>query len=171
MTGAERVAWALAERLDGLDPAAMGAHPAFIQAIAAALGVGDEASVVDQVVAQGGLAGARNPHAVVVGRLRSLPGLARTHSAVEVEIAAERALDAPEARRLRAAADQGALLGLQVRRGALTREEALGQIDWDCRSSAELLGVALAGFEGGAEPPAPDVELHLDSAERAGGLR
>ncbi|MDA8310265.1 MAG: hypothetical protein M0Z46_06570 [Actinomycetota bacterium] len=171
MTGAERVAFALAERFPELDAAAMSEHPAFGQTLAAALAVTDERAIVEQVIAQGGLAGARNPQSVVVGRLRRLPGLARTRSAVDVEIAAERALDAPEARMLRDAANRGALLGLQVRRGALSREDALVQLDWDFRGSAEQLGAALAAFDGGTQAPAPAFDLHLDAVESSGGLR
>lgn len=172
MTPAVRIAFALAEHWPELDAAAMARHAAFIRAVTGALTIADEWAVVDQIVAQGDLAGARNPHAVIVGRLRQLPGHAATRSAVDVERAAERALDGPEARRLRAAANRGALLRVQVERGALTREDALVQIDWEHRSSAELLEAALAAFDGdSAVVTEPGFDIRLDGAERAGGLR
>jgi hypothetical protein len=85
---AERIAWAVADQLDGLDAAAMGRHPAFQRAVEDALRVVDERGIVEAIVAQGPLAGARNPHAVVVARLRQLPALAAERARV-VDVRAE----------------------------------------------------------------------------------
>ena len=148
MTRAERIAWAIADRLPGLDPAAMAAHPAFREAVAAALTVADEPAVVERVAAMGGLAGARNPHAVVVARLRQIPRHATTRAEIEVERGAERAADTPATRALKAAAERGAVFRIHVERGVMSREEALRELDWQCRADPDSLGVALQAFEG-----------------------
>lgn len=159
MTRAERLAWAIADRLPGLDPAAMAEHRAFREAVVAALAVADEQAVVEQVAAMGDLDGARNPHAVVVARLRQIPRHAAARSEVEVARAAERAADAPATRALREAAERGAVLRAHVRRGVMTRAEALAQIDWEFRSSAERTEAALAAFED------CDAPLTVDAAD------
>ena len=146
MTPAERVAWALAEQLDGLDGAAMSVHPAFVRAVDQALAVVGEAAVVDGVVRQGGLAGARNPHAVVVARLRKLPSLAGERQRMADARAIRRGLDAPELRAAQAAAERGIVLGAHVERALLSRQEALATIDTEFRGG--LLAVALDAFEG-----------------------
>lgn len=154
MTAAQRIAYALAEQLAGvLDAPAMAAHRAFRDAVDAALAVLDEGAVVERVLAQGGLGGARNPHAVVVARLRSIPAHVQDRCEAAVEREAAAAIDGPRSRALRAAAERGGALRAHVRRGAMTLEEALGQLDWECRRDVDALGVALAAFEGG--PPLP----------------
>ena len=119
MTAAEAIARALAERFPELDAAAMARHPAFAKAVTAALAVADERSVVEQVVALGGLAGARNPHAVVVSRLREVPALDADRRRMADEDA--------EARRWAAvdrAARRGETLRALVERGDIFGDEA-----------------------------------------------
>jgi hypothetical protein len=168
VTVAERVAWSLAEHFPALNAAAMSAHPAFRQAVDGALAGASEAAVVEQVVAQGGLAGARNPHAVLVARLRQLPTHAQDRREVEVERQASAALDGPRARALRAAADRGAVLRAQVERGAMSRQEALDALEWECKD-AEVLAVGLAGFAGG--PPSSPADAHRTDVAPAGVVR
>ena len=157
MTPGSSLAHRLAEHFPSLDAAAMGRHPAFREATAAALGVADERAVVEAVVRQGGLAGARNPHAVIVSRLRQVPSLAERRRGAAVERAAERALDSPTARALRVATDRGALLRVQVGRGVMTRAEALDQLAGEFRNGADLLAIAVAAFE---RPGAPETSAH-----------
>lgn len=155
MTSARSLAWRIADALPGLDAAAMGAHVAFRRAAAAALAVMDEGAIVAEVAGMGGLAGARNPHAVVVCRLRAIPTHVQDRCEVDLERQATTALDSPRARALRAAATRGAVLRAHVARRAMTREEVLVALAGELRD-AELLDVALAAFEGGsAAVPSP----------------
>ena len=73
MKPVERIAVALAERFPNINPALLSSAPAFAQALDQALAVADEAAVIEQIVALGGLAGARNPYGVIVARVRRLP--------------------------------------------------------------------------------------------------
>ena len=119
MTRAERVARALAERFPELDASAMARHPAFANAVSAALTVADEWAIVEQIAAMGGLAGARNPHAVVVARLRELPTIAADRGRFAAEDAEERRW---------AAVDRAAKRGESLRRlvdaGTIFADEA-----------------------------------------------
>lgn len=145
MTRAERLAYALAARLDGLDAAAMAAHPAFRKAVAAALAVADELAVVEQVAALGGLAGARNPHAVVVSRLRELPQLAEDRRRMADEQA--------EARRWAAvdrAARRGETLRALVQRGDLFADEAERLVASEF-ADGDLRGIAETALAGGTQ--------------------
>ena len=146
MTACRSLAWRLADCLPGLDAPAMGRHPVFREAAAAALAVLDEGSIVERVVAQGGLAGARNVHAVVVARLRAIPVHVQDRYEAAVEREAVVALNSPRARALRAAAERGVLLRAHVERGSMTRQEALDALEWECKDG-ELLDVGLAAFE------------------------
>ena len=137
MTRAERIAFALGERFPELDAAAMSEHPAFLQAVAAALTIADERAIVEQVAALGGLAGARNVHAVIVGRLRELPQLAEDRRRLADEES--------EARRWVAvdrAAKRGETLRALVERGDIFADEAADVLarefsDDDLRSIAD----------------------------------
>ncbi len=146
MTPAERVAWALAERLGDLDAAAMCAHGAFREAVDQALGVADERGAVEAVVRQGCLGGARNPHAVIVSRLRKLPSLAGDRQRMADARAIRSGLDAPELRAAQAAAERGIVLGAHVERALLSRQEALATIETEFRGG--LVDAALDAFEG-----------------------
>jgi hypothetical protein len=168
VSAAERIAVALADRLGGLDAAAMAAHRAFREAVDGALAVLGETAIVEAVLAMGSLAGARNPHSVVVSRIRALPAHARLRAEVEVEREAIHALDTPRARAVRAAADRGAVLRVQVGRGAMTRQEALHALQWECKE-AEQLGVALAAFDGGS--PSSPADAHRTDVAPAGVVR
>jgi hypothetical protein len=169
VTPARSLAWRIADALPGLDAAAMGAHPAFRSASAAALAVLDEGAVVERVAGMGGLAGARNPHAVIVSRLRAIPIHEQDRCGVDVERQAVAAIDSPRARQLRAAAVRGAVLRAHVERGVLEREEALCQLDWECRRDVDALDVALAAFDG--VPVGVPVDLHRTDAAPAGVVR
>ena len=144
MTPFERVAFALVDKLGGLDAAAMARHPAFVRALAAALAVGDEASVIAQVVAQGGLAHARNPHAVVVRRLSALPGLTADRRRIADELA-----ESARWRQVDRAAGRGETLRALVERGDLFADEAERMVA-DEFADADLRGIAMAPLAGGA---------------------
>jgi hypothetical protein len=144
MTVASRIAFALARRFPELNAAAMVRHPAFRQAIAGALAVADEESVVEQVVALGGLAGATNPHAVVVSRIRGLPAL--------VEDRRRMAGDAAEAARWAAvdrAVRRGETLRALVERGDIYADEARSMLAQDFADDG-LRAIAAAALGGGA---------------------
>lgn len=145
MTRAERIAYALAARLDGLDAAAMAAHPAFTKALAAALAVADERSVVEQVVALGGLAGARNAHAVVVSRLRELPALDADRRRLTDEAA-----EVSRWAAVNRAAKRGETLRAQVERGDIFPDEAVHILAREF-DDADLRGLAAAALAGGAQ--------------------
>lgn len=142
MTAAERIALALAERFDGLEVPAMAHHSAFRQAVDGALAVLDEETVVARVVAQGPLTGARNPHAVIVARLRQLPALeGDRHRLMD---------DHEEARRWAAvdrAARRGETLRALVERGELYPDEAAGMLAREFDD--DLRGMAAAALIGG----------------------
>ena len=142
MTPAGRVAWALAEQLGELDPAAMGRHPAFREAAAVALAVVDEAALVEQVVRQGGLAGSRNAHAVIVGRLRQLPSLA----AERRQVADDRA-ESARWRRVDAAARRGETLRALVDAGSIFADEAMSMLASEFGDD-DLRGIASAALTG-----------------------
>ncbi len=144
MSAAERVAFAIAEKLGGLDAAAMARHPAFVRAVAAALKVLDEDDLVAQVVALGGLAGARNPHAVIVARLRELPAIAadRRRIAEDVaEVARWAAVDW--------AAKRGVTLRALVDRGDIFEDEARSMLASEFTDDG-LRGIAAAALAGGS---------------------
>ena len=144
MRAAERVAFAIADRLGGLDAAAMARHSAFVRAVAAALSGADEESVVEQVVALGGLADARNPHAVVVSRLRELPRLGEDRRRMADEVA--------EAARW-AAVDWAVRWGeghrALVERGDLYPDEVERMLASEFTDD-DLRGIAAAALAGGA---------------------
>lgn len=143
MTAAERIAWALADQLGGLDAAAMAARPPFVRAVAAALAVADEAAIVEQVVGMGTLAGARNRHAVVVDRLRAIPSLV----AARRQVADERA-EAARWCQVDRAARRGESLRALVDRGDLFGDEAQGMLRREFEDD-DLLGIGLAALAGG----------------------
>lgn len=160
MTRYEHAAVALADRFPGVDPVLLVRSGAFRAALDTALAVATEATLLDALGRQGTIAGARSPEGVVIGRLRTIPGLVadrtRLVDEARVERAAEASLDGPRARALREAADRGAVLRLHVERGVLDRQEALATLDWEMRDD-ELLAVGLASFEetGARNPPVP----------------
>ena len=142
MTAAERVAHAFAQRFPELDAVAMAAHLAFVKALAAALAVADEDAIVAQVVAQGGLAGARNAHAVVVSRLRELPRLAEDRRRIADELAESARWVAVDR-----AARRGENLRQLVERGDLFVDEAEDLVA-DEFDDADLRGIATAALTG-----------------------
>ena len=120
----------------------MARHPAFANAVSAALTVADEWAIVEQIVGMGGLAGARNVHAVVVGRLRELPQLAEDRRRMADEDA--------EARRWAAvdrAVRRGETLRRLVEREALFLDEAARMIS-DELPDDDLRAIALAALSG-----------------------
>lgn len=143
MTAAERVALALAEHFGGLDVAAMACHSAFRQAVDGALAVLGEETAVARVVAQGSLTGARNPHAVIVARLRQLPAL---------EGDRRRLMDDHEEARRWAAVDRAARRGETLRalveRGDLFEDEAGAMLSREFEDD-DLRGLAAAALIGG----------------------
>lgn len=144
MTAAERIAWALADRLGGLDAAAMARHRAFQNAVDAALAVIDEAVIVEAVVRQGGLAGAQNPHAVIVSRLRELPSLVADRRRLADEVA-----EAARWRQVARAARRGENLRTLVARGDLYLDEAAGQLAREFAADDDLRATAAAALTGG----------------------
>ena len=144
MTAVERVAFALAQRFPELDAVAMAAHLAFVKALAAALTIADEASVVEQVVAMGSLFGARNAHAVVVARLRALPRLAEDRRRI-----ADEAAEAARWRQVDRAAERGEILRALVDRGDLFPDEAERMVASEFADD-DLRGIAMAPLAGGA---------------------
>ena len=145
MTRSEAVARALAERFPELDAAAMGRHPAFAKAVTAALAVADELAVVEQVAALGGLAGARNAHAVVVSRLRELPALDADRRRLTDEAA-----EVSRWAAVNRAAKRGETLRAQVERGDIFPDEAVHILAREF-DDADLRGLAAAALAGGAQ--------------------
>ncbi len=122
----------------------MARHPTFVRAVAAALAVADEESVVEQVVALGGLAGARKPHAVIVARLRELPAIAadrRRMAEDEAEAARWAAVDR--------AVKRGETLRALVERGDIYADEARSMLAQDFADDG-LRAIAAAALGGGA---------------------
>ena len=140
MNRAERVAFAITERFDEIDAVAMAAHPAFQKALADALDVLDEAGVVAEVVAGGTLAHARNPHAVIVFRLRRLPELVANRDRLTGEVAEERRWAEVDA-----AVRRGETLRALVDRGALFPDEAQETLRREL-ADEELRAIALAAL-------------------------
>ncbi|MDA8314738.1 MAG: hypothetical protein M0010_06125 [Actinomycetota bacterium] len=144
MTAAERVAWALASRLPGLNAAAMSEHVAFVRALHAALAIADEQSIVAQVVALGGLQAARNPGAVVVARLRQLPALAAKGKRI-----ADEATEVARWRRVDAAARRGETLRELVAAGTIYPDEATRMLREELPDHG-LRAIAEAALVGGS---------------------
>lgn len=142
MTAVERVAFALAQRFPELDAVAMAAHLAFVKALAAALTIADEASVVEQVVAMGSLFGARNAHAVVVARLRALPRLAEDRRRIVAALTESARWVAVDR-----AARRGENLRQLVERGDLFPDEAERMVASEFADD-DLRGIATAALTG-----------------------
>ena len=147
MTPVTRIARALGERLGDLDAGVLASRRAFRDALDQALAVADEAAVIEQIVALGGLAGARDKYAVVIGRLRQVPSLVAERRQVADERRIGRALDTLAVRALTRAEDAGALLRAQVERGAMSEAEARTELAWQLRAGD--IEVGLAAFERG----------------------
>jgi hypothetical protein len=143
MTPAERIAVALGERFDELDAAAMAAHPAFLDAAVSALDVLDESSVVEEVCALGSLVGARDPHRVIVARLRKLSAFVSERARM-----AEEASEQRRWARVAHAVRRGETLRSLVERGDLYADEAVEMLRRDL-SDDGLREIALAALEGG----------------------
>jgi hypothetical protein len=119
VNAAERVARALAHELSDLNPALLARRPPFRAALAGALAVMPEEEIVPQILALGGMIGARSPYAVVIARLRELPAIAADRGRFADEDA--------EARRWAAvdrAAKRGESLRLLVDAGTIFADEA-----------------------------------------------
>ena len=144
MTAALRIAVALGAAFPELDVRAMAHRPPFIAAVGDALTAldGDADTVVAFVVNRGTLAGARNPHGVVVARLRELVAVERDRRAVVDE--------REEARRWAAldrAAQRGETLRALVDRGDLYPDEAASMLTSELADD-DLRATALAALEG-----------------------
>ena len=143
MTAVERIAHRLGEYFAALEVPAMARHSAFRQAVEGALAVLAEEAVVARVVAQGPLTGARNPHAVIVARLRQLPAL---------EAGRRRLMDENEEARRWAAVDRAARRGETLRalveRGDLFADEAGAMLSREFEDD-DLRGLAAAALAGG----------------------
>jgi hypothetical protein len=139
------IAVALGVAFPQLNVRAMAARPPFVAAVDDALAAvgGDADAVVAFVVARGTLAGAQNPHAVVVARLRELVAIERKRRALVDEAA--------EARRWAAldrAARRGETLRALVDRGDIFADEASGMLAREFDDD-DLRGIAAAALAGG----------------------
>lgn len=144
MSAPERVARALAHELSDLNPALLARRPPFRAALAGALAVMPEEEIVPQILALGGMIGARSPYAVVIARLRELPAIAADRGRFADEDA--------EARRWAAvdrAAKRGESLRQLVQREALFLDEAARMIS-DELPDDDLRAIALAALSGGS---------------------
>ena len=145
MTATLRIAVALGAAFPELDVRAMAHRPPFIAAVGDAVTAldGDADTVVAFVVNRGTLAGARNPHGVVVARLRELVAVERDRRAVVDE--------REEARRWAAvdrAARRGETLRALVERGDLFADEAGAMLSREFEDD-DLRGIAAAALSGG----------------------
>jgi hypothetical protein len=143
---AERVALALGRHFAELHVAAMARHPAFRAAVDTALAVVSEATIVEHVVALGGLSGSVNPHAVIVGRLRALPGLEDER----LRLADEEA-EARRWRRVDSAAGRGETMRQLVEAGHLYGDEAVETLCVEYDHDDDLREIALAALRGGRQ--------------------
>jgi len=144
MSAARRLAQALADQLDGLDPVLLARRAPFVAAVSAALGVVDEAKLVALVVESGSLAGSRLPYGVVISRVRDVPRICAERRQV--------ANDRSEAGRWQAidrAARRGETLRALVARGLMFEDEAAEQVAAEY-PEPELHAIADAALTGGA---------------------
>jgi len=143
VTPAERIATALAERFDVLDAPAMVRVRAFRAGATAALAAaGSVEAVVREVASLGELSGARDPHRVIVARLRQVPALVADRTRLGDELAESRRWAA-----LDMAARRGETLRALVDRGALFANEAADTLRRELADD-DLRAVALAVLEG-----------------------
>jgi len=143
MSAARRLAQALADQLDGLDPVLLARRAPFVAAVSAALGVVDEAKLVALVVESGSLAGSLSPYGVVISRVRDVPRICAERRQV--------ADDRSEADRwagVDRAARRGETLRSLVARGLMFDDEAAQQVAAEF-TEADLRATALAALTGG----------------------
>jgi len=143
VTAATRVAQALADQLGGFDPVLLGRRPPFIQAVAGALDVVDEAGLVAAVVEAGTLAGSRSPYGVIVARIRAIPSLVGERRQV-----ADERTEADRWAGVDRAARRGETLRSLVARGLMFEDEAAQQVAAEF-TEADLRATALAALTGG----------------------
>ena len=142
MNPAEEVACGLAERFTGIDGSRLLHKPVFREAAELACALMPPEKVVALVADDGGLDGARDASAVLIGRLRRLPELV----AERRRLAEHR--DASRRRRhVETAARRGESLRALVSGGRLYADEALTAITGEF-TDADLRAVAVAALEG-----------------------
>lgn len=144
MNSAQRVAVLLAQHFPPLDAGLLASRAAFRAALVDVLRFMGEDAAVAEIVALGPLAGARSPCAVLISRLRDLPGLVgeRTRLVDEAE-------EAQRWRRLGVAARRGETLRALVESGDVFDDEAIGMVEREFGDDAEVWAVADAALRGG----------------------
>jgi len=145
MSAARRLAQALADQLDGLDPVLLARRAPFVAAVSAALGVVDEAKLVALVVESGSLAGSRSPYGVVISRVRDVPRICAERRQV--------ANDRSEAGRWQAidrAARRGETLRVLVAQHAIFPDEASEMVAAEF-DDPDLAAIAIAALGGGVQ--------------------
>ena len=144
MNAAERVARALAHELSDLNPVLLARRPPFKDALARALAVMPEEEIVPQILALGGMIGARSPYAVLIARLRELPVLVEERRRL-----ADEESEGARWRRVDAAARRGETLRALVDAGTIFADEAEHMLA-DELPDDELRGIARAALGGPA---------------------
>ena len=142
MTGAERIALALAQRFPELDAALLARRPPFRAALADALAVMSETEVVEHVTTLGALTGARNGYGVLIARLREIRALDEDRRRMADEECEERRWAAVD----RAVARGGTLRQL-VDAGTIFADEAAHLVASEFPDD-DLRGIARAALGG-----------------------
>ena len=142
MTGAERIALALAQRFPELDAALLARRPPFRAALADALAVMSEAEIVEHVTTLGALTGARNGYGVLIARLREIRALDEDRRRMVDEEG-----EAARWRRVDAAARRGESLRQLVDAGTIFADEAAHLVASEFPDE-DLRGIARAALGG-----------------------